>query len=291
MNKSKIPMMIIIFIATILTLSNKVNAGVSISTSKSTVKPGESFTVTVSVNNAAGKVSASVSNGSGGFSSVWLENGSKSFTCKAGNSGNVEIKTSGTVADFSTEKDESASRTKTVKIQNQEKAKTTSTKSTKKTTEATKKTEEKKEETEENNEEEKTYSLAELKIDNAELKPDFQKDILEYELNVEDQKELNVIAKATDDNTIVEVTGNDNLKIGDNYITITLKGQDDKEIVTYKVKVNNQKSKLTLANEQILELQQQNTKLKILCFALAIGVILVSAILIIKIVVKHKNKE
>lgn len=283
--------MMIIFIATILTLSNKVNAGVSISTSKSTVKPGESFTVTVSVNNAAGKVSASVSNGSGGFSSVWLENGSKSFTCKAGNSGNVEIKTSGTVADFSTEKDESASRTKTVKIQNQEKAKTTSTKSTKKTTEATKKTEEKKEETEENNEEEKTYSLAELKIDNAELKPDFQKDVLEYELNVEDQKELNVIAKATDDNTIVEVTGNDNLKIGDNYITITLKGQDDKEIVTYKVKVNNQKSKLTLANEQILELQQQNTKLKILCFSLAIVVILVSAILIIKIVVKHKNKE
>ena len=61
MNKLKIPMMIIIFIATILTLSNKVNAGVSISTSKSTVKPGESFTVTVSVNNAAGKVSASVS--------------------------------------------------------------------------------------------------------------------------------------------------------------------------------------------------------------------------------------
>jgi hypothetical protein len=291
MNKLKIPLMMIIFIATILTLSNKANAGVSISTSKSTVKPGESFTVTVSVNNAAGKVSASVSNGSGGFSSVWLENGSKSFTCKAGNSGNVEIKTSGTVADFSTEKDESASRTKTVKIQNQEKAKTTSTKSTKKTTEATNKTEEKKEETEENNEEEKTYSLAELKIDNAELKPDFQKDTLEYELNVEDQKELNVIAKATDDNTIVEVTGNDNLKIGDNYITITLKGQDDKEIVTYKVKVNNQKSKLTLANEQILELQQKNTKLKILCFALAIVVILVSTILIIKIVVKHKNKE
>lgn len=282
-------MMIVIFIATILTLSNKVNAGVSISTSKSTVKPGESFTVTVSVNNAAGKVSASVSNGSGGFSSAWLENGSKSFTCKAGNSGNVEIKTSGTVADFSTEKDESASRTKTVKIQNQEKAKTTSTKSTKKTT--VKKTEEKKEEVKENDEEEKTYSLSELKIDSAELKPDFQKDILEYELNVEDQKELNVIAKATDDNTIVEVTGNDNLKIGDNYITISLKGQDDKEIVTYKVKVNNQKSKLTLANEQILELQQQNTKLEILCFALAIVVILVSTILIIKLTVKHKNKE
>lgn len=282
-------MMIVIFIATILILSNKINAGVSISTSKSTVKPGESFTVTVSVNNAAGKVSASVSNGSGGFSSVWLENGSKSFTCKAGNSGNVEIKTSGTVADFSTEKDESASRTKTVKIQNQEKAKTTSTKSTKKTT--VKKTEEKKEEVKENDEEEKTYSLSELKIDSAELIPDFQKDILEYELNVEDQKELNVIAKATDDNTIVEVTGNDNLKIGDNYITISLKGQDDKEIVTYKVKVNNQKSKLTLANEQILELQQQNTKLEILCFTLAIVVILVSTILIIKLTVKHKNKE
>lgn len=285
--------MTIIFWLTILALSNKINAGVIISTSKSMVKPGESFTVTVSVNNAAGNVSASVSNGSGGFGSTWLEDGSKSFTCKAGSSGNVEIKTSGTVADFSTEKDESASRTKTVKIQNQEKTKTTSTKSTKKTTQTKNKTEEKKEEekVEENNkQEEETYSLSELKIDGFDLKPDFQKDILEYELNVEDKAELNVTAKASSDNTIVEIAGNNNLQIGENYITITLKGQDDKEIVTYKIKVNNQKSELTLANEQILKLQQQNTKLKIICFALAIAVILVSVVLIIKIV-KHVNKE
>ena len=41
-------------------------ASINISTSKSSVSPGESFTVTVSVSNGAGSVTTTVSNGSGG---------------------------------------------------------------------------------------------------------------------------------------------------------------------------------------------------------------------------------
>ena len=55
-------------------------AALTISTSKSTVTPGESFKVTITVKNGAGYVKASVSNGTGSFGNTWLENESKSFT-------------------------------------------------------------------------------------------------------------------------------------------------------------------------------------------------------------------
>lgn len=242
-------------------------AGVSIKTSKSTVRPGESFKVTVSVSNGAGYVSASVSNGSGGFGSTWLENGSKSFTCKAGSSGNVTIKTSGTVADFSTEKDESASRSKSVKIQPKTTT-TTTKKDNNKTTTAKKedttkaKEENKKEEKEvetptEEAKQEENYSLKSLEIEGVELLPEFKSDVFEYTIKVEDKDKLDMNAIANSSNIIVNITGNENLQLGENTILITLKGQDDKEVVSYKIKVIKEKSELTVAKEKIQKLETE----------------------------------
>lgn len=87
-------------------------ASLSISTSKSSVSPGESFTVTVSVSGGAGYVSATASNGSGSMGSTFLDNASKSFTCTAGSSGRVTISASGVIADYSTENDEQKSASK-----------------------------------------------------------------------------------------------------------------------------------------------------------------------------------
>lgn len=273
-------------------------AGISISTSKSTVKPGESFTVTVSVSNGAGYVSASVSNGSGGFGSTWLENGSKSFTCKAGNSGNVTIKTSGTVADFTTEKDESASRSKSVKIQAQTTttktttSKTTTTKKTNNTSETTKKEETAKEEsekTEETNQEKEKYLLKSLEIEGEEVLPEFSSEVFEYTVNIKDKEQLNINTKANKEDLIVEIVGNENLQFGENTIIINLKGQDDKEITSYKINVIKEKSELTLANEKIQKLEKLNI--------IFIGIIALLIILIITIVIiysviirKYKNK-
>lgn len=231
-------------------------AGVSIKTSKSTVKPGESFKVTISVSNGAGYVSASVSNGSGGFGSTWLENGSKSFTCKAGSSGNVTIKTSGTVADFSTEKDESASRSKSVKIQ----AQTTTKKDTDKKTTTKKeedKKEEKKEEVQETVQQEESYSLKSLEIEGVELLPEFKSDVLQYTVKVADKDKLDINAIANSSNTIVNITGNENLQLGENTISITLKGQDDKEMVSYQINVIKEKSELVVAKEKIQKLEKE----------------------------------
>ena len=90
-------------------------ASINISTSKSSVSPGESFTVTVSVSNGAGSVTTTVSNGSGGMID-FLDNSSYSFTCTAGSSGTVNITASGTVADYTTEQDENPSASASVSI-------------------------------------------------------------------------------------------------------------------------------------------------------------------------------
>lgn len=90
-------------------------ASINISTSKSSVSPGESFTVTVSVSNGAGSVTTTVSNGSGGMTD-FLDNSSYSFTCTAGSSGTVNITASGTVADYTTEQDENPSASASVSI-------------------------------------------------------------------------------------------------------------------------------------------------------------------------------
>lgn len=271
-------------------------AGVSISTSKSTVKPGESFTVTVSVSNGAGYVSASVSNGSGGFGSTWLENGSKSFTCKAGNSGSVTINTSGTVADFTTEKNESASRSKSVKIQAQTTItkNTTSKTTTKKTTSTTNKTSEttKKEEsneTEETNKEEEKYLLKSLEIEGEKLSPEFKSDVFEYTVNIKDKEQLNINAKANKEGLIVEIVGNENLQFGENTIIINLKGQDDKEITSYKINVIKEKSELTLANEKIQKLEKLNIIFIEIIFLLIILIITIVIIYSVRIR-KCKNK-
>lgn len=94
----------------LLLMSVKSNAAtLSISTTKSSVAPGETFTVTVTLSGGAGKVSS-------GGRTEWLDNSSFSYTLTAGASGSVSVSASGTVADFSTEKDQSVSASKSVKI-------------------------------------------------------------------------------------------------------------------------------------------------------------------------------
>lgn len=283
---------LIIFIGLFFVFNTAVQAaGVSISTSKSTVKPGESFKVTVSVTNGAGYVSASVSNGSGGFGNTWLENGSKSFTCKAGNSGKVTINTSGTIADFTTEKDESASKSKSVEIKQQTTANKVTTKKTTPTNNKTKKEETTKEESKkiEQTIQEEKYLLESLEIEGEKLLPEFKSDVFEYTVNIKDKEQLNINAKANKESLIIEVVGNEKLQLGENTITINLKGQDDKEITSYKIKVIKEKSELTLANEKIQKLEKLNMIFIVIIALLIILIITIIIIYSVKIK-KCKNK-
>lgn len=282
--------LLVIFIEIILWISSRAYAaGISIKTSKSTVKPGESFTVTVSVTNGAGKVSASVSNGSGGFGSTWLENSSKSFTCKAGNSGNVTIKTSGTVADFTTEKDEDASRSKSVTIKKESTSKSENKKvTTTKNQQSSKEDEEVKEE-----KTDERLALKSLKVDEANLTPEFKSDLFEYEIYVKDLEKINISAEPNNSQSFIDITGNENLQYGENYILINLRGQDDKDNTEYKIKVIKEKSDLTVAKEEIDVLKKKNNNIKIICICLALILIFSIAVnfILINRLRKRKNEK
>ena len=94
----------------ILCLSLKSHAAsLTISTSKSTVAPGESFTVTVKLSNGAGSISST------GHAAQWLDNSSYSYTMTAGSS-NVSISASGIAADYTTEQNENVGASAVVKV-------------------------------------------------------------------------------------------------------------------------------------------------------------------------------
>ncbi len=228
-------------------------ASLKITASKSKVKPGESFKVTVSLSGGAGPITASVSNGTGS-KTEFLDNNSLTFTCKAGKSGTVKISASGTVGDYKTEKDVKVSQAKTVKIQEKVATSNNSTK-----TATTKKEEEPKKEEITQETKDERYLLTSLTIEDELISPEFNSETFEYELKVENKEKLNIIAKANQNDAIIEIAGNENLKIGENIITISLKGQDDKETTTYTLKVLREKSELETANEIIKELKNRNT--------------------------------
>lgn len=81
------------------------NAALSISTSKSSVSPGEKFSVTVSVSsNEAGHIKLSANNGTLSQTNIDLmSSSSATVTCTAGNSGTITINASGMVANYDTE--------------------------------------------------------------------------------------------------------------------------------------------------------------------------------------------
>lgn len=185
-------------------------ASLTVSTSKSKVSPGESFKVTVSLKNGAGKINASVSNGTGSMSE-WLDKSSATFTCKAGTSGTVKISASGTVGDYSTEKDVSVSASKSVTITS------SSSSSSSKSSNA---------------------NLSTLGVTPKDYDfSGFSKDKTSYSVTVpNDVDSLKVSYKTADSKAKVKVTGNDNLEVGTNNIKVVVTAEDG-TTKTYTIKV------------------------------------------------------
>lgn len=142
---------------------------------------------------------------------------------------------------------------------------------------------------EENSEEqpmEEVFGLSELKIEGLELSPEFKTDVYEYNVNLKENLEkLNITALATKENSNIEITGNENLKEGENIITIIVKGENEAETVTYQIIVNK-----TLEKQEDTSNQTNQDKIKkIIILSVAGGVILI--IIISAIVVKNKKSR
>lgn len=68
--------------------------------------------------------------------------------------------------------------------------------------------------------------------------PEFSSEVYEYSVNVaNDITKIDVEAIASKEDYIVEITGNEELKEGENIITILVKAKDSDEVTTYKIKV------------------------------------------------------
>lgn len=83
------------------------------------------------------------------------------------------------------------------------------------------------------------FGLESLDIKDVKLKPSFKTEIYKYEIDLDkDLSQLDISAIPTDDDTTVEIAGNEDLKDGENLITIVVANKKTKETATYQITVN-----------------------------------------------------
>ncbi len=233
----KILLTLISAIVLYLLLTTTSQAALSISTSKSTVSPGESFSVTVSVSsNEAGAINLSVSNGRLSRNYVDLmSQSSVTISCTAGNSGTVSISASGRVANYNTETEEQQSASKTVQIvtpvtpvnpSNGGNSSSNNNNNYKPNTNnnSNSNNNNNKPETQKSSD----STLKSLTIEGCELYPEFTPETKEYSVKVgNDVTSVNIVATANDSKASCKLEGvYQDLAIGENTATVVVTAED-----------------------------------------------------------------
>lgn len=268
MNKKILKSIIIIGIIGIMTLiltNTSDAASLSVKASKSSVSPGESFTVTVTLSDAAGPVSATVSGGSGSLAKEWLENSSKSFTCTAGSSGTVTITASGTVGDFATGNDVTVRNSTSVTIvvptpqpeptpdpkpSNNTSNNNSSGKSSNNNTSTTVKKSD-------------NSNLSSIQIAEGVISPEFSKTVKEYTVSVPyEVTKLSIAATPEHSKGTVTISGNDELKVGENLIEIIVTAEDS-STDKYTIKAIRAKQELSLQTLSIYYVNENGEKVEL----------------------------
>ena len=130
--------------------------------------------------------------------------------------------------------------------------------------------------------------LSKLTIEGITLSPEFKKDVYEYTAKLIGEKtSLDVKTTAIDEGQIIEVVGNEDLKEGENIITIMVKSADEKETVTYQITVNK-----SLVDEEAIarekaeeEMQKQKRQQRLIIIGVIVGaIVIVGGILLVRYV-------
>lgn len=105
----------------------------------------------------------------------------------------------------------------------------------------------------------------EEKVD-VSLTPEFSSEVYEYNIlldeDLADVTKLDIQAVPTSDDFKVEITGNDELKVGHNTVTITVKSKDEKTTTTYKIIVAKLAKVVPVVAEPVEEVQQEQEVVK-----------------------------
>lgn len=134
---------------------------------------------------------------------------------------------------------------------------------------------------------EEETGLSEMTVEGYTLTPEFSSNVHEYTLNIADPSvtSLNIDTKAFEENAKVEISGNDELKLGENIVTILVTSEDEKNTYTYQIVVNI--TEKTEENNQIIAGIDNSD----LYMYIGIGVAVLVVIIIIIVIVKRRNKD
>lgn len=268
MNKKILKSIIIIGIIGIITLiltNTSDAASLSVKASKSSVSPGESFTVTVTLSDAAGPVSATVSGGSGSLAKEWLENSSKSFTCTAGSSGTVTITASGTVGDFATGNDVTVrnSTSVTIVVPTPQPEPTPAPKPSNNTSNNNSSGNSSNNNTSKTVKKSDNSNLSSIQIAEGVISPEFSKTVKEYTVNVPyEVTKLSIAATPEHSKGTVTINGNDELKVGENLIEIIVTAEDS-STDKYTIKAIRAKQELSLQTLSIYYVNENGEKVEL----------------------------
>lgn len=264
MNKKVLKIIIIMGIIAVAfliltTVSNA--ASISISPSKRSVAPGETFSVTVTLSGGAGPVSASVSNGAGAGGD-FLDNNSFTFNCTAGASGSVTISASGTVGDYATETDVSVGNSTSVAIVQPEPPANNNggTSSNGSTSSNGGTTNQNNNNTKPKENKSSNSRLGSLQIAEGAITPEFENKTREYTINVPNEiTTLNIEAVAEDSKATVRITGNEDLQIGENEISIVVTAEDGSK-TTYTITAIRADEELGLQSLSVFYINENGEK-------------------------------
>lgn len=132
--------------------------------------------------------------------------------------------------------------------------------------------------------EETVFGLTSLKIKDANI--EFKPDVYNYSINVKSDVDiLEIQAVASEEGATVEITGNEELKEGENIITIIVSSKDGEKKATYQIKA----TKEAVEEEKTPRNVQSNSKIYI--YAGIGAVALIALIIVIVYTVKHRNED
>ena len=143
------------------------------------------------------------------------------------------------------------------------------------------------EETEEENTE-MINGLSDIKITGAEISPEFTTGEYEYTVKyIGEDTSLDIQTVATDASYEVEIIGNEELKEGENIITILVSDSEGNNVATYQLTVNK-----SLVDEEALAREEERQRQEqIRMFAIAGGIIALIIIIVIIIIIKRRRNR
>lgn len=127
--------------------------------------------------------------------------------------------------------------------------------------------------------------LSDLAIENLQLSPKFDTVIYEYSIKyIGEKTSLDIKATPTDPYYVVEITGNEELKEGENIINILVSDPDGNNVATYQITV----TKSLVDEEAIAREQEEKQKRNIMIGGIIALVILLIAIVLI---IRHRRNS